>query len=70
MNIRMHDAREAANLTKAALAERVGVSREHITMIEAGKRTPSLLVASRICGELPDLEIAHLLPPVIPAGAM
>ncbi len=41
---------DADEMTQAALAERVGVTRQTIVAIERGKYSPSLEVAFRIAG--------------------
>ena len=45
----------------AELAQRIGVTREYVVMLERGYRTPSLSVAAKICGELPELSIADFV---------
>lgn len=35
-------------LSQQILAEKVGISREYISMIENGERTPSVLIAKKI----------------------
>ena len=39
---RIKDAREAANMTQETLAEKVGISRTHISVIERGVKAPKL----------------------------
>lgn len=46
------DARNAAGLTQAQLAEAVGVSRVHITDYERGKKWPNVQRLVRICKAL------------------
>lgn len=45
-------AREAAGLTQAALAERVGVSRKTINTVENGIYIPSTLLALKLAAAL------------------
>ncbi|WP_298090732.1 helix-turn-helix domain-containing protein [uncultured Sphingomonas sp.] len=45
-------AREAAGLTQAALAERVGVSRKTINTVENGVYIPSTLLALKLAAAL------------------
>ena len=49
-SVRRH--RRAADLTQAALAERVEVSRQTIVSIESGDYSPSVHLALRIASEL------------------
>lgn len=44
----LSDYLEKKKVTAAEMAERVGVSREYISMLAAGKRTPSLEIAFKI----------------------
>ena len=44
--------RKEEKLTCAALAARVGVSREYVSMLEAGKREPSLYMVERFARAL------------------
>ncbi|MBK5254107.1 MAG: helix-turn-helix transcriptional regulator [Peptostreptococcaceae bacterium] len=48
-NIRMKIARVGEDLSQAQLAEKVGVTRQTIGMIEAGKFNPSLQLCVTIC---------------------
>lgn len=48
----MAQTRIKKNLSQQALSEKVGVSREYISMIENGERTPSVDVAKKIAQEL------------------
>ncbi|MBE3576918.1 MAG: helix-turn-helix transcriptional regulator [Limnochordales bacterium] len=52
MQVTLRQARRERGLTQLQLAELVGVSRQLIQAIEAGKRTPSLGVASRLSSVL------------------
>ena len=52
MNDWMAQTRIKKNLSQQALSEKVGVSREYISMIENGERTPSVDVAKKIAQEL------------------
>ena len=45
-------AREAAGLTQAALAERVGVSRKTVNTVENGVFVPSTLLALKLAAAL------------------
>lgn len=49
---RVAAARKAAGLTQPDLAERVGVGRQSIARIEAGRQTPSVTLALAIAGAL------------------
>ena len=51
-NIKMKIARMEKNLSQIQLAERVGVTRQTIGMIEAGDFNPSLKLCIAICKEL------------------
>ncbi len=51
MKNRVRELREAKGLTQEQLAERMGVSRQTIISIEAGRYNPSLLLAHRLAGE-------------------
>lgn len=51
-NIRMKVARMEKNLSQTQLAERIGVTRQTIGMIEAGDFNPSLKLCVAICKEL------------------
>jgi len=44
----VRDLRQAADLTQAALAERLGVTRQTVIAIEQGRYDPSLPLAIRI----------------------
>lgn len=48
----IRDARTAAGMTAAALAERVGCSTQNVTSIERGKSHPSVKVAKAIAETL------------------
>jgi putative transcriptional regulator len=48
----LKDARTAAGLTQAELAERVGVSRKTINTVENGVFTPSTLLALKLARAL------------------
>ena len=54
---RLRQGRERVGLTQVALAERLGVTSQHVNMIESGKKSPSLDVLQRLGSEL-GLEIA------------
>ncbi|MHB9782229.1 helix-turn-helix transcriptional regulator [Streptococcus sp. 10F2] len=51
-NIRMKMARVEHDLTQGDLAEKIGVSRQTIGLIEAGKYNPSLNLCIAICKTL------------------
>lgn len=51
-NIRMKVARVEKDISQEQLAEKIGVSRQTIGMIEAGKFNPSLQLCIAICKEL------------------
>lgn len=51
-NIKMKVARMEKNLSQIGLAERTGVTRQTIGMIEAGDYNPSLKLCIAICKEL------------------
>lgn len=51
-NMKMKIARMEKNLSQIQLAERVGVTRQTIGMIEAGDFNPSLKLCISICKEL------------------
>jgi len=51
-NTRLREARAAAGLSQAALAAAVGVTRQTIGMIEAGRFNPSLALCVAICRAL------------------
>ena len=51
-NIRMKVARVEKDISQEQLAENIGVSRQTIGMIEAGKFNPSLQLCIAICKEL------------------
>ena len=51
-NLRMKAARVACDLSQTELAERVGVTRQTIGMIEAGRFNPSLALCVAICRAL------------------
>jgi putative transcriptional regulator len=55
----------AAEMTQAALAEKVGVTRQTIVAIEQGRYSPSLEVAFRIAAVfgLPLEQVFHWSPP-------
>ncbi len=48
-NLRMKAARVSKDLSQSELAERVGVTRQTISMIEAGRFNPSLSLCVAIC---------------------
>lgn len=52
LGVRLKDARTAAGLTQAELAECVGVSRKTINTVENGVFIPSTLLALRIAATL------------------
>jgi transcriptional regulator with XRE-family HTH domain len=62
---RVREVREDLGMSQAELARRVGVARNHIVMIEAGSRTPSLALLERIAHEL-RTEPAELLREPVP----
>lgn len=49
---RLRDARTAANLTQADLAERIGVSRKTVNTVENGVFIPSTLLALKLSAAL------------------
>lgn len=51
-NMRMKVARMEKNMSQIELAERIGVTRQTIGMIEAGDYNPSLKLCIAICREL------------------
>lgn len=51
-NIRMKVARVEKDISQEQLAEKIGVSRQTIGMIEAGKFNPSLQLCVAICKAL------------------
>lgn len=51
-NIRMKTARIALDMSQAELAEKVGVTRQTIGLIELGKYNPTLSVCIAICKAL------------------
>lgn len=51
-NLRMKAARVGRDLSQEELASRVGVTRQTIGMIEAGRFNPSLALCVAICREL------------------
>lgn len=51
-NLKMKSARAILDMSQAQLAEAVGVTRQTIGMIEAGKFNPSLQLCVAICKEL------------------
>lgn len=48
-NLRMKTARAALGLSQQQLAERVGVTRQTIHLVEAGKYNPTLSLCVGIC---------------------
>ncbi len=52
LGVRLKDARSAAGLTQAELAERVGVSRKTINTVENGVFIPSTLLALKLAAAL------------------
>ena len=52
MNERMRSKRQELKFSQAQLAERIGVSRQTINMIESGEYNPTLALCTRICREL------------------
>ncbi len=51
-NSRLRAARQAKRLSQAELAERVGVSRQTVNMIENGDYNPTLALCLRLCHAL------------------
>ncbi|MEL5897389.1 helix-turn-helix transcriptional regulator [Clostridium sporogenes] len=51
-NRKMKIARVECDLSQQQLAEKVGITRQTISMIEAGKYNPSLKLCVAICREL------------------
>jgi transcriptional regulator with XRE-family HTH domain len=62
---RVREVREDLGMSQAELARRAGVARNHIVMIEAGSRSPSLALLERIAHEL-RTEPAELLREPVP----
>ena len=52
LGVRLKEARTAADLTQAQLAERAGVSRKTINTVENGVFIPSTLLALRLAAAL------------------
>ena len=52
LGVRLKEARTAASLTQAELAERVGVSRKTINTVENGVFIPSTLLALKLAQAL------------------
>ena len=52
MQTRIREFRTKRNMTQAELADRVGVRRETIVFLEAGRYNPSLRLAHRVAKEL------------------
>lgn len=63
-------ARKAAGMTQAALALRLGVTPEYISMLESGRRrlSPSLAAIASACLRIPVLDL--LYPDGLPPGAV
>lgn len=51
-NLRLTAARTARGLTQAELADRVGVTRQTICLIEQGRYNPTVRLCIEICREL------------------
>ncbi|MBR6580081.1 MAG: helix-turn-helix transcriptional regulator [Ruminococcus sp.] len=51
-NLKLKSARAAMDMSQQELAEKVGVSRQHINAIEIGKENPTLNVCISICKTL------------------
>ncbi len=51
-NSRLRAVRQAKGLSQAELAERVGVSRQTVNMIENGDYNPTLALCLRLCHAL------------------
>jgi transcriptional regulator with XRE-family HTH domain len=45
-------AREEAGLTQEQLAEKAGLHRTYVSLLERGKKSPTLVVLFRLCGAL------------------
>lgn len=69
---RLRALREASGLSQAALAERVGLSRQSLVAIEAGRQTPGTPVSLRLAEELgaPVEQIFQLAAPGLEARVM
>ncbi len=52
MNERMKGKRQELKISQAQLAQRIGVSRQTVNMIESGEYNPTLALCIRICHEL------------------
>jgi len=66
IGLRVHDTREALGLSLAALAERSGVSRSNISLIERGESSPTATVLDKLSAAL-GITVAALFER--PAGA-
>src|SRR5690606_6959025 len=63
-------ARQALGLTQAEVAERVGITQQHYSLIENGRRRPALDVALRIAATLdPDPRVLFAVALADPAPA-
>ena len=51
-NIKLKAARAASGLSQAELAQRIGVTKQTISMIESGGYNPTLMLCLSICHEL------------------
>lgn len=51
-NLKMKSARASRDFTQKSLAEKVGVSRQTINLIEKGEYNPSLALCIKICKAL------------------
>ncbi len=59
--VRLKEIRERRGLTQAQLAEKVGVTREYITMLETGaRRNPAIEILVRLAKAL-NVEVGRLL---------
>lgn len=59
MLLSVKESRKQANLTQQALAEKLGVTREHISAIENGRKEPSLTLLKKIANKL-DVSLVSL----------
>ncbi|NLY11817.1 MAG: helix-turn-helix transcriptional regulator [Firmicutes bacterium] len=59
MRHQLFKARMRSKLTQAEVAKAVGISRSHYTLIENGKRNPSLEVALRIANKV-NCDVRHM----------
>lgn len=56
----LRNARKASGLTQEALAEKAGVHRTYISLLERNKKSPTIEVLLRLCSAL-GVRASHLL---------